>query len=52
MFIKKFKITNFKSFQNTEIYFNSDVNILTGPNNSGKTTILEALAFWHECFIN
>jgi energy-coupling factor transporter ATP-binding protein EcfA2 len=25
-------------------------NILTGINNAGKTTVLEALALWHECF--
>jgi len=32
------------------LYFNKDVNILTGKNNSGKTTVLEALSLWHECF--
>ncbi|MBL7690588.1 MAG: ATP-binding protein, partial [Flavipsychrobacter sp.] len=30
--------------------FNKDINILTGVNNSGKTTVLEALSLWHECF--
>lgn len=26
------------------------LNVITGTNNSGKTTILEAIALWHECF--
>ena len=50
MFIKKFQIQNFKSFQDITIHFNQDVNILTGRNNAGKTTVLEALSLWHECF--
>jgi AAA15 family ATPase/GTPase len=32
------------------LYFNKDLNILTGVNNSGKTTVLEALSLWQECF--
>jgi AAA15 family ATPase/GTPase len=50
MFIKKFQIQNFKSFQDITIHFNQDINILTGRNNAGKTTVLEALSLWHECF--
>ncbi len=50
MFIKKFQIQNFKSFQDITIHLNRDVNILTGRNNAGKTTVLEALSLWHECF--
>jgi len=50
MYIKKFNIKNFKSFNDVTFYFNSEINILTGKNNSGKTTVLEALALWHECF--
>ena len=50
MFVQKFQVQNFKSFQDITIYFNKDVNVLTGKNNSGKTTILEALSLWHECF--
>ena len=50
MFIQKFQIQNFKSFQDITIHFNRDVNILTGQNNAGKTTVLEALSLWHECF--
>jgi AAA15 family ATPase/GTPase len=50
MKIKSLNIQNFKAFQNVTIHFNADLNILTGVNNSGKTTILEALALWNECF--
>jgi len=50
MYIKKFNIKNFKSFKDITFHFNADVNILTGKNNTGKTTVLEALALWHECF--
>lgn len=50
MRISRFTIKNFKSFEDVTIEFNPDVNILTGKNNSGKTTVLEALALWHDCF--
>ncbi|MEM0543326.1 AAA family ATPase [Flavobacterium sp. j3] len=50
MYINKFKIENFKSLKNVTIHFNEDLNILTGVNNSGKTTVLEALSLWQECF--
>ena len=50
MFITKFQIKNFKSFKDVTIHFNDDVNIFTGINNSGKTTVLEAISLWHECF--
>ena len=50
MFIKIFQIKNFKPFKDITIHFNEDVNILVGENNTGKTSILEAIALWHECF--
>lgn len=50
MHINKFEIENFKSLKNVTIHFNQDLNILTGVNNSGKTTVLEALSLWQECF--
>jgi AAA15 family ATPase/GTPase len=51
MYISQFKVANFKLFQDVEIHFNPAVNIITGVNNSGKTTLLQALSLWHECFI-
>lgn len=50
MHIKSFTIQNFKSFQDLTLHLNEDVNILTGENNTGKTTVLEAVSLWHECF--
>jgi len=46
----KFKIENFKKFKNVEFNFDKKLNILTGYNNSGKTTVLEALSLWNECY--
>jgi AAA15 family ATPase/GTPase len=50
MHIKEFHIKNFKAFEDVKLLLNEDINILTGVNNSGKTTVLEALSLWHECF--
>jgi len=43
MRINKLKVTNFKKFKNREFEFNDDVNIIVGDNESGKSTLLEAL---------
>jgi predicted ATPase len=50
MHIRQLKIERFKSFASVEFHFNADLNVLTGVNNSGKTTVLEAIALWAECF--
>lgn len=50
MYIHKFQIKNFKSFKDVTLFFNKDLNVLTGINNSSKTTVLEALSLWQECF--
>lgn len=50
MYIKLLRIRNFKSIENLEIHLDRQFSILTGVNNSGKTTILEALSLWVECF--
>ncbi len=50
MYIQKIRIQNFKSYENIIFNFNPDINIFTGTNNSGKTTVLEAIALWNECF--
>ena len=44
MKIDKLKIINYKLFQNVLIEMNDNTNIFVGENDSGKTTILEALA--------
>lgn len=43
MIIRKVKILNFKSLRDFEIEFNNDINIIVGNNESGKSTILEAI---------
>ncbi|MGL5750043.1 MAG: AAA family ATPase, partial [Paraclostridium sp.] len=50
MRLNKIYIQNFKSFESITIHFNKSLNIFTGVNNSGKTTALEAIALWWECF--
>lgn len=50
MYIKVLKIKDFKSIKNVEVHLDMQFSILTGVNNSGKTTILEALSLWVECF--
>lgn len=50
MHISSFRIVNFKIFQEVTIDFHPELCIFTGVNNSGKTTVLEALALWYECF--
>ena len=42
-FIESFKITQLWGYRDIDLTFNSDVNILIGPNGSGKTTILALL---------
>lgn len=43
--LKKFKIENFKSIESLEIDF-EDLNIVAGPNSSGKSTIPQAMLTW------
>ena len=39
-------IENFRLFKNLDIPKVGQVNLITGKNNSGKTTLLEALRIW------
>lgn len=50
MYIKSLRISNFKSVDDLTIHFDRHLSILTGVNNCGKTTILEAVSLWAECF--
>ncbi len=45
MFIKKIKLTNIRSYLDTEIDFQEGITLLSGDIGSGKTTILMALEF-------
>lgn len=44
MTIRKLLIKNYKLIENTVINLNEDINIFVGENDSGKSTILEALS--------
>ncbi len=44
--LTKLTVRNFKSFRNVEIGLGNPV-LFVGPNDSGKTTALQALALWH-----
>ncbi|MEM9453376.1 MAG: AAA family ATPase [Myxococcota bacterium] len=48
--MKSLRIESFKAIGDATLHWHPRINILTGPNNSGKTTVLEALALWAECF--
>ncbi|MBR9882602.1 MAG: AAA family ATPase [Oceanospirillales bacterium] len=43
MLIESLRLINFKKFKDQTFQFNDDLNIFVGDNNSGKSTILEAL---------
>jgi len=43
MKLQKIKLTNFRRFLDEEIILNPGLNVFVGPNNSGKSTILEAI---------
>ena len=43
MYIKKIKLHNYRRFKDLEISFNERRNILVGDNESGKSSILEAI---------
>lgn len=47
--IEKIKIQNFKSIKDVELKLGK-VNLLIGPNNSGKSNLLKALEFFGKCF--
>lgn len=50
MYIKSFYIDNFRGYRKFKLNSERDLNVLTGINNSGKTTILEAISLWNELF--
>ncbi|MBN72853.1 MAG: hypothetical protein CME32_26670 [Gimesia sp.] len=44
MYIAKIEIENFRNFKKTEVVFNDGVNVIIGPNNTGKTNLIKALS--------
>lgn len=49
MIVKKLIMKNFKRFEDQEFEFNNDVNIIVGDNESGKSTLLEAIELVLNC---
>lgn len=43
MYIKHLSIKRFRSIKELNISFNKEVNVIIGPNNAGKTAIIDAL---------
>lgn len=43
--VKSINIANFRNFDKKEIPFSSGINVINAPNASGKTNLLEAIAF-------
>lgn len=50
MYIKSIYINNFKCYKETIIHFDDNLNVIIGKNNSGKSTIFEALRLWQLSF--
>lgn len=48
--IKTITLKNFKIYQDSEIHFHEMMSILTGENNTGKTSLLEAFLIFQECY--
>lgn len=45
MHIKRIKLKNYRNYLNSEILFNDNLNIIIGPNNTGKTNLLKAISY-------
>ncbi len=43
MWVSKILLSNIRGFSNSEIEFSKKINVLIGPNNCGKTTILNSV---------
>lgn len=43
MYIKKLRLVSFRNFDDTTIEFQDGVNIIVGPNNSGKSNLIHAI---------
>lgn len=43
IYIKSIHIENYRCFENLDVDFNKNINIIVGNNEAGKSTILEAI---------
>ena len=49
MYITKVELHRFKRYKDDSIELNAGLSLVVGANNSGKSTILQALAAWQFC---
>ncbi|HCL3757830.1 TPA: AAA family ATPase, partial [Pseudomonas aeruginosa] len=49
MQITKLTLHRFKKYRDKEISIKPGLSLFAGPNNAGKTTILQAFAVWEFC---
>ena len=49
MRIKSIELKDFKTYENIIINCDTSFNVIIGPNNIGKSTIIEAILLWEEC---
>jgi len=49
MYIKTVELKRFKQFTSTSINFKAGLSLIVGGNNSGKSSVLQALAAWQFC---
>ncbi|GAA4411890.1 DNA replication and repair protein RecF [Nibrella viscosa] len=45
MHLEKLSLTNFKNYEDAQFTFGRQVNVIVGPNGSGKTNLLDAVYF-------
>lgn len=45
MYLKSVKINNFRKIKETECFFVPGLNLIVGPNDSGKTAVIDAIRF-------
>lgn len=50
MKINSLTLKHFKTYREVKINCNQDFNIIIGPNNIGKSTIIESILLWQACF--
>jgi recombinational DNA repair ATPase RecF len=49
MHIKKVTLHRFKQFRDREVHFKDGLSLVVGANNSGKSSVLQALGTWQFC---
>ncbi|MEQ0216123.1 AAA family ATPase [Klebsiella sp. CN_Kp114] len=49
MHIKKVELKKFKKYKDSSILLNNELSLLVGGNNSGKSSLLQAMATWQFC---